>query len=221
MTIEDILKTEFVDYINSRCSKDLPKWTESPIVLNETVSDKVFDIIDLRNESGDIKKVQGEGDATYFNGGENKTYILCFIMYEKYLNQFKIVDAPGEKEKDWTKGMKRADYLVYDKGEDKEYFIVHELSSGSIKNKRKDGKIQLLNTVLDLYKQSSIKSLLNTYKQRLCFLSAKGCVTTNTPYSIANSFMEIYKLLPEPIPFHNVALERRGFKAFESNVIRL
>ena len=51
-------------------------------------------------------------------------------------------------------------------------------------------------------------------------MSASGCVT-ETPFDMANGFMEAYKNLPEPLPLNNASIERRGFKAYQTNVVKL
>ena len=38
---------------------------------------------------------------------------------------------------------------------------------------------------------------------------------------MANGFMEAYKNLPEPLPLKNASIERRGFKAYQTNVVKL
>ena len=111
--------------------------------------------------------------------------------------------------------------MAYDITEEKRCVIIHELSSGDIRNKRKDGQIQLLNTVLTLCKVPTIKFFFEQFEGRCyCFLSARGCVD-ETPEGMANSFMEIYQNLPEPLPINNSAISRRGFQAYETRVVKL
>lgn len=216
--MKELLKSEIVKYLNMHRSKILEEWKKEPEIQTETISDRIFDIVDLRGKQGSIKCPQGEGEATYFNVNNLS---LCFIKYEDFINQFRTYNDRGQIEKDWTKGICRPDYIAYDSGEEKKYFIIHELSSGDIASKHTDGRIQLLNTVLLLFSQKEIKNTLkNDFKERLCFLSAKGCVEA-TPNSNADSFMEIYKHLPDPIPIHNKAIEKRYFKAFETKAIKL
>lgn len=219
--MEELLKIDLLGYINAKRPENLPEWTAEPVVQTESISDKVFDIVDLRDGGGTIKRPVGAGEATYFNGDDRETYTLHFVRYEYFINQFRTFDGSGRIIGDWGKGMSRPDYLVYDSGESKQYFIIHELSSGTIKNKRKDGKLQLLNTVRVLCEQEHIWDYIqHTFKNLLCFISARDCVGA-TPSGMADGFMEIYKHLPEPIPFHNATIEKRGFHAFESKVVKL
>jgi hypothetical protein len=216
--MKDLLKSEIVKYINIHRSEILEEWNKKTEIQTETISDRIFDIVDLRSKQGSIKCSQGTGEATYFNASNLS---LCFIRYEDFINQFRTYNDRGQIEKDWTKGWSRPDYIAYDSGAEKQYFIIHELSSGDISNKHTDGRKQLLNTVLLLCSQNEINDKLqNDFKERVCFLSAKGCVKA-TPNSNADSFMEIYNHLPDPIPIHNKAVEKRNFKEFETNAIKL
>ena len=216
--MEKLLSTELLNYINQKRSPLLEEWKKIPDIQTELISDKIFDIIDLRGKQGSIKISQGKGEATYFNSRELP---LCFIKYEDFLNSFRIHDENGKIINDWAKGISRTDYLVYDTSENKYYFIIHELSIGDISNKYKDGKLQLLNTVRLLCSLTEVNNVLqNDFKERLCFLSAKGCVK-NTLNGMADSFLKIYKQLPDPIPIHNKSIENRNFKAYETNAIKI
>lgn len=74
-----------------------------------------------------------------------------------------------------------------------------------------------MNTVRLLTSRKAINDVLqNDFKERLCFLSARGCVEY-TPNGNADSFMEIYKQLP----IKNKSLEKWKFKAFETKAIKL
>lgn len=78
-----------------------------------------------------------------------------------------------------------------------------------------------MNTVRLLTSQKAINDVLqNEYKERICFLSVRGCVEY-TPNGNADSFMEIYKQLPDPLPINNKAIEKLNFKAFETKAIKL
>ena len=216
--MKELIKSELFKYINSHRSGNLEEWNNPVEVLTEVISDSIFDITDLRGESCSIKREIGKGEATYYNS-ENLS--LCFIHYEDFINQFRQYDVNGKIEKDWTRGISRPDYIAYDTSDNKDFFIIHELSSGLIRNKQKDGKLQLLNTVRLLTSLKKINDVLqNDFKERLCFLSARGCVEY-TPNGNADSFMEIYKKLPDPLPINNKLIEKHNFKAFETKAIKL
>ena len=64
------------------------------------------------------------------------------------------------------------------------------------------------------------KAYCHCFTNRLCYVSATGCVTAS-PCDMANGFMEAYNNLPDQLPLSNKSIENRGFKAFQSNVVKL
>ena len=116
--------------------------------------------------------------------------------------------------------MSRPDYIVYDVSNEKVFFIIHELSEGSIQSKKSKAMNQLLNMVRMLHEAPQSRQFCDSFQERLCYVSASGCVT-ETPFDMANGFMEAYKNLPEPLPLNNASIERRGFKAYQTNVVKL
>ena len=100
------------------------------------------------------------------------------------------------------------------------FFIIHELSEGSIQSKKSKAMNQLLNMVRMLHETPQSRQFCDSFQERLCYVSASGCVT-ETPFDMANGFMEAYKNLPEPLPLNNASIERRGFKAYQMNVVKL
>ena len=162
---------------------------------------------------------ENTGTATYYNGDEVNRYHIRFIKNEEFFNQFRIVDANG-KIKDWAKGMSRPDYIVYDISNEKVFFIIHELSEGNIQSKKSKAMNQLLNMVRMLHEAPQSRQFCDSFQKRLCYVSASGCVT-ETPFDMANGFMEAYKNLPEPLPLNNASIESRGFKAYQTNVVKL
>lgn len=219
--LEDLLKGAMLNYINQHRAGGLNVWATTPTVVTEDISDKVFDIRDVRGTGGSIKCNPRSGDATYYNGDDQHQYVLRFIHYEEFVNQFRTYKGNGQIDKDWTKNWSRPDYMAYDISDEKRCMIIHELSQGNIRNKHKDGRQQLLNTVLTLSKIPAFQSFLNEFQGRCyCFLSAQGCVEA-TPDGMADSFMEIYQKLPDPLPINNSSITRRGFQAFETKVVKL
>ena len=216
--IEELLKTDFVEYLNKKQSGHLPPWTKTPVVPEEVITDKIFDITDLQGGTGSIKCPVGKGEATYHNEG---SYIPCFIKYDDFLSQFRSYDSSGRIIKDWAEGIKRADYLVYDQSEEKKFFIIHELSKGNKRNKRSKGIKQLIDTVLTLWNQTGIKTHIeNTFNNLLCYLSTKRSIES-TPLSMADGFLDIYKQIPGTIAITNSEFESKGFRAFETNLVEL
>lgn len=221
MQLEDLLKGTMLDFINRHKSGNLPDWKVTPIVLIEDIPDKTFGIRDVKGTTNSIKCAPHTSEATYYNGDDQHQYILRFIRYEEFVNQFRTYSQTGSIDKDWTKNWSRPDYMAYDISGQKRCMIIHELSKGDIRNKHKDGKIQLLKTVMRLCEVKEIQDFLDEFKGRCyCFLSAQGCVDV-TPDNVADSFMEIYKKLPDPLPIDNSSIAKRGFRAFETKVVRL
>ena len=100
------------------------------------------------------------------------------------------------------------------------FFIIHELSEGNIQSKKSKAMNQLLNMVRMLHEAPQSRQFCDSFQKRLCYVSASGCVT-ETPFDMANGFMEAYKNLPEPLPLNNTSIESRGFKAYQTNVVKL
>lgn len=214
------MKTEWVAIINAKRNATFPEWTTIPMVETEDTTCKVFDIVDTKDMGDPIVRPQKEGQVTYFNGDDNHTYTLRFIKSEEFMNQFRILNSDTGVWMDWAKGMSRPDYIVYDLNESKAYFIIHELSVGKIQNKKAVAMKQLMNMVKMLDGAAKSKAFCQGFVNRLCYVSATGCVTAS-PCDVANGFMEAYRNLPDPLPLVNKSIEIRGFKAFQSNVVKL
>lgn len=111
--LEELLKTDFFAYINEHRPGNLPEWAQEPIVQEELIDDAVFDIVDMRGHAGSIKREQGQGETTYFNGDGTYRYALRFVRFEEFVSQFRTFRENGQTENDWTRGMSRPDYMVY------------------------------------------------------------------------------------------------------------
>lgn len=218
--MEELMKTEWLDIINAKRNATYPEWTTTPVVETEDTTCKVFDIVDTKDMGNPIVRPQNKGQATYFNGDDNHTYTLRFIKSEEYINQFRILNPATGGWMDWARNMSRPDYIVYDLDNSRAYFIIHELSVGSIQNKKAVAMRQLMNMVKMLYSAPKSKEFCQGFTNRLCYVSATGCVTAS-PCDVANGFMEAYNNLPDPLPLSNKSIENRGFIAFQSNVVKL
>ena len=203
------MKKDLVEVINRQRSGTLAEYTAEPNVITEDIEDKVFDIVDVKGTAASIKRNGGKGKATYFNG-DKRHYRLRFIRYEEYLNQF------GE----WTKGVGRADYIVYDFSSSKTHFIVHELSNGKVGNKLSKARTQLFATLHLLFNAPRIKAFINSFSNKTCILTAGGTPICS-PNGMADGFNQIYLILPDPIPINAKLITKRGFKAFETRNIKL
>lgn len=179
----------------------------------------MFDIVDTKDVGDPIVRPENTGTTTYYNGDETHQYNIRFIKNEEFFNQFQISDENGNI-RDWAKGMSRPDYIAYDLSDEKVYFIIHELSEGSIQNKKSKAMKQLLNMVRMLYNAPLSRRYYESFQNCLCYVSANGGVT-ETPFNMADGFMEAYKNLPEPLPLKNTTIERIGFKAYQSKEVKL
>lgn len=214
------MKTEWLRIINENRSGALPEWTEVPTVAYEDTVLKVFDIVDTKEIGGPIIRIHNQGTATYYNGDSQHTYSLRFIKNEEFFDQFRKINSITGKMDDWAKEISRPDYIVYDLSDLKTYFIIHELSEGSIQSKKSKAMTQFLKLVTMIAKSEISKQFCDSFKQRLCYVSAEGCVV-ETPNDMAEGFMDAYRNLPDPLPLNNKSIEKRGFYAFQSNVVKL
>lgn len=205
--MESLMKKDLVEVINRQRSGTLDEYIAEPNVITE---DKVFDIVDGKGTTATIKRNVGEGTATYFNGDEQHVYKLRFIRYEEYLNQFE----------EWTKGVGRADYIVYDCSGSNAHFIIHELSDGKIGSKLSKARTQLFATLHLLFGAPRIKEFIERFSNKMCILTA-GSAPVCSPNGMADGFNQIYEILPDPIPINAKLITNRGFKAFETRNIKL
>lgn len=213
------MKTEWLAIINRKRNGTYPEWTLEPVVLTEDTYEKIFDIVDTKDVGDPIVRPEHTGTATYYNGDEANRYHIRFIKNEDFFNQFRVVDENG-KIRDWAREMSRPDYIAYDTSDERVFFIIHELSEGSIQSKKAKAMKQLLNMVRMLHEAPQSRQFCGSFQKCLCYVSANGCVT-ETPFNMADGFMEAYRNLPEPLPLNNKAIESRGFKAYQSNVVKL
>lgn len=216
----NLMQTEWLAIINRKKSGALPIWNAVPVVQYEDTTEKVFDIVDTTDAGNPIVRPMETGTATYYNGDDTHTYSLRFVKTEEFFNQFRIFFPGTGKVEDWAKGMSRPDYIAYDLSEQKAYFIIHELSHGKIQNKRADAMKQLLNMVRMLDESALCKQFCGLFAHRVCVVSANGCPTAS-PMDMARGFMEAYNNLPDPLPLNNIAIASRGYKAYQTNVVRL
>lgn len=93
--LEDLLRSDLLAFINSNRAGNLPEWSTPAVVIYEDIPDNFFDIRDVKNVDGSIKCDFGNGEASYFNGDEGHSYLLRFIRYEEFVNQFRIHQADG------------------------------------------------------------------------------------------------------------------------------
>ena len=216
--LEILLQNEFIDVLNNTKRRfEAPIIPKNAPLRTEDIDDYQFDIIDAKEDPNTIKRIWKHGIASYQNGSIENTYQLRFICYDEYIHQFTYDDGQGHPMVNQLKeDFKIADYIVYDKTEKKEYFIIHELSIGRRDSKFKEGRKQLSNTVHTLCECPEIKALIASFSKRLCILSiAKERITS--PLNMADPFIEqVNAVLPDPIPFNFGQIKTNNFEALET-----
>ena len=219
--MEQLLKTEIIGILNDIQRGNAPVLTE-----NETIpkyvetSEHKFDKFD--SEDGLPIREFETGTAHYINGNKDDTYNLKIICYDDFIHQFTFDDGKGHTHVNRLKeGVRVADFLIYEQSESKAIFIVHELSNEASNKKIKVAKKQLSDTLNQLYKSEEIGKYIDSFKQKLCYLSAKDNRKVVESEGMADGFNEIYKVLPEPIQFNWGQIGTHKFSAFETSFVQL
>lgn len=215
------MKTEIIGILNDIQRGNAPVLTE-----NETIpkyvetSEHKFDMVD--SEDGLPIREFETGTAHYINGNKDDTYNLKIICYDDFIHQFTFDDGKGHTHVNRLKeGVRVADFLIYEQSESKAIFIVHELSNEASNKKIKVAKKQLSDTLNQLYKSEEIGKYIDSFKQKLCYLSAKDNRKVVESEGMADGFNEIYKVLPEPIQFNWGQIGTHKFSAFETSFVQL
>lgn len=219
--MEQILKSEIVAILNKIQRGSAPKLTDNDIVPNFVViSDHKFDLVDSKDGSP-VRDFE-TGTAHYINGNEGDTYNLKIICYDDFLHQFTYDDGIGHAHVSRLKnGVRVSDFLVYEEGESKALFIVHELSDENSSKKIRVARKQLSDTLNQLYQSEVIGRFIDAFKNKKCYLSAKDSRKIVETEGMADGFIEIYRVLPEPIQFNWGQIETHGFSAFETSYVNL
>ena len=219
--MEQLLKIEIIGILNDIQRGNAPVLTE-----NETIpkyvetSEHKFDMVD--SEDGLPIREFETGTAHYINGNKDDTYNLKIICYDDFIHQFTFDDGKGHTHVNRLKeGVRVADFLIYEQSESKAIFIVHELSNEASNKKIKVAKKQLSDTLNQLYKSEEIGKYIDSFKQKLCYLSAKDNRKVVESEGMADGFNEIYKVLPEPIQFNWGQIGTHKFSAFETSFVQL
>lgn len=218
--MEQILKDEIVGILNEIQRSAAPQIIENELVpVSVKTSDHKFDLVDSKD--GFPLRDFETGTAHYVNGKENETYNLKIICYDDYLHQFTYDDGNGHTHVNRLKdGVKVSDFLIYDESDSK-YFIVHELSDENSTKKIRVARKQLSDTLNQLYKSNVISKFIDEFTNKICFLSAKDSRKIIPTEDMAEGFNEIYRILPEPIPFNFGQIGTHGFDAFETSFVQL
>lgn len=221
--MEELLKGDFLSVINSVRRFNAPEWNEAPQVRVEDIGDNQFDVDDPKSDTHTIKRAFGEGTASYVNGSAEQPFALRVVCYDEYLHQFVFDDGQGHPEMSLLKdNTKMADLIVYDKEESRVWIVVQELSKGAVQNKRNRARLQLSATLNMLCKSEKVKAFIGKFSNKWCITSAKDeRKLTTTPNGMADAFMEVYSVQPEPLEFNYGVINRFGFRAFETSKVIL
>lgn len=205
---------------------DIQRGNAPVLTENETIpkcvetSEHKFDMVDSK-DGLPIREFE-TGTAHYINGNKDDTYNLKIICYDDFIHQFTFDDGKGHTHVNRLKeGVRVADFLIYEQSESKAIFIVHELSDEASNKKIKVAKKQLSDTLNQLYKSEEIGKYIDSFKQKLCYLSAKDNRKVVESEGMADGFNEIYKVLPEPIQFNWGQIGTHKFSAFETSFVQL
>ena len=221
--LESLLQDIFIDVLNAEKLRfGAPPIPKNAPLRKEDINDSSFDIIDAKMDPETIKRPLGQGIASYINGTAENTHPLRFVCYDEYIKQFTYNDGLGHPTLNQLKdNFKTADYVVYDMSDKKEYFIVHELSTGRHDSKFREGKQQLSNTVHVLCECPVIKLFIASFSKRLCILSiTKENITS--PLNMAAPFIDdVWSVLPEVISFNFGQIAKNGFEAYETLKVQL
>lgn len=218
--MELILKDEIVGILNQIQRGSAPKITVNELVPNIVkISKYKFDLVD--SKEGCILTDFEKGTAHYVNGNENDTYKLKIICYDDFIHQFTYDDGNGHTHVNRLKdGVKVSDFLIYDESKSN-YFIIQELSDENSRNKINTAKKQLSSTLNQLYKSDIIGKFIDSFTNKVCFISAKDSRRIVPSDGMADGFNEIYKILPDPIKFNWGQIGTYKFTAFETSFIKL
>lgn len=222
--LENLLKTDFIDVVNSAPVRrgDAPIWTKIPQIRVEDVADFSFDVEDPKNDSTTIKRAFGEGTASYVNGKPDNPYVLRFVCYDEYMHQFVFDDGEGHPNKSMFKQHKHmADFIVYDTSDNHVWIIIHELSTSDVCNKRGTAKLQLSYTIDLLCRSERIKNFIKDIPNKWCILSARDERVLQTPSGMADAFMNAYEIIPKPLKFQFGPMKRLGFIGYETSKVIL
>lgn len=169
-------------------------------IYYEIINSKEFDLMDKKST---IEQKKGNGSVTYVNNLKNSVFV---IDYEKTLNQFECKE-------------KRCDFIVYLKDDDL-FFILNELSSGKISNKRSEAKFQFAATLKVLYLNQDIRNIIQKCRNKFCLLSCRK-EKIETPNDIASSFLVPYDLInaQEPQERKFQPVNKYGFKLLEGTLV--
>ena len=200
MTLETLLVTDLVQYFDPKNYKGFRGITAP----TECTNNKKFDLMDKKTP---FIVNYNNGSVTYNNPLEKTIHVT---NYEEFVNSLP---------KNLQKGKKRCDFLVYQENE-RSFFILNELSqSRNIDSKESDALYQLQNTLDNLCKVNSIKTIIDSCFQKLCIFSNR-IQPVSAPLGMTDGFNNTFETrVQQAVPFEYDDINKYGFEYYRSNLI--
>ncbi len=200
MSLEALLVTDLVKYFDSQNYKSF-KGIKAP---TEYTNKKAFGLMDKEDP---FIVEEANGSVTYKNDLQKN---ICITNYEEFINSLP---------KSLQIGKKRCDFLVY-QDDNNSFFILNELSqSRNIDAKESDALYQLQNTLENLCSVDTIKSIINSCRQRLCVFSNK-VKPVEAPLGMTAGFNMTYStVMLDAITFEFDGINIHGFEYYRANCI--
>lgn len=208
----DYLQNNIFSIFNNERPKNMSALVGLPVIIHEDTCNIIFDLADPKGKSN-IKYIVegGGGQVTYHN---NQKRSLRIINYEAFVNFFTVAHVD-------KKGRSRVDFIVYDTDSARNCFILNELSEGSVQNKLSKARLQLQNTLHDLFKDPEVKSYILSFNQKQCVLSCRRKSEPASPLDMAAAFGMANQIIPENSRFSAKSVERNGFECIENDHIEI
>lgn len=202
----ELLKNQFISYLNSRKNEPIAFNQESVNIKTELVSQTHFDIIDKK---ATICQPLGQGSATYRNLSEKE---IRFIDFEDFINQLP---------ENLSKEVKRCDFIAFDT-KTNTFFILNELSQSATAKDKKNKALQQLHRAAFYFNETpAINAFINTFQTKKCIFSNKHKLISNTPNDIASAFSQIQNYLPDPIHLDYQPITKLGYELIETAIVEV
>lgn len=200
MSFETLLVTDLVQYFDSKNYKGF-RGIKAP---TEHTNSKIFD---LKDKETPFIVAHKKGSVTYNNSLEKTIHVT---NYEEFINSLP---------KNLQVGKKRCDFLVYQENENS-FFILNELSqSKNIDSKESDALYQLQDTLDNLCKVDSIKSIIDSCFQKLCIFSNRT-QPVSAPLGMTDGFNTTFATMnQQAVTFEYNDITKYGFEYYRANLI--
>lgn len=211
-----ILKYNIINIIQSKCNNPAIDLSGFDFRHQSGIMGR-FDLEDQRDipspNTNSIAVALHTGTVSYQN-----MPATTIVDYERFFNDIHCAYYPPN---DYVSNIKRVDYLLFS-DDQSEFFILNELSQGS--TKESDAKRQFIQTIQLWQNVGLLEQLLRQFAHIYCILSMRQKIN-NTPEGMADSFLEIDKLLSDRKIIKIKTLQKKGIytiatDTFDKNAIR-